>query len=290
MARLAWFSPMPPARTGVAACSADFVSPLRAHHDIDVFVDEPLVQRAAGAVSAHEFLWRHRQAPYDATIYQVGNSSSHDYLWPYLFRFPGIAVLHDVRLHHARAASLLRRGCVDHYRQEFSVESSGRQRGSRRTGGRRLRHGTVLLVADDDAHRTDVTSGRRAHARRQGRARVRGPGGHRRRHPAQSRRRVVGGREAGCPHACAKPAVHSAGCVRVRMFRRPDGGQAHSASPERICRDTELRTHGAAPARRRAPERHRSARRDSPSRSGAANDPHGLPRLGGHADRLHRGQ
>jgi glycosyltransferase involved in cell wall biosynthesis len=119
MARLAWFSPMPPARTGVAACSADLVSPLRAHHDIDVFVDEPLVQRAAGAVSAHEFLWRHRQAPYDATIYQVGNSSSHDYLWPYLFRFPGIAVLHDVRLHHARAASLLRRGCVDHYRQEF---------------------------------------------------------------------------------------------------------------------------------------------------------------------------
>jgi glycosyltransferase involved in cell wall biosynthesis len=103
----------------VAICTADLLPALREHHDVDLFVDELLVDGASGARSAHDFVWRHRQRPYDLTVYQVGNSSSHDYLWPYLFRYPGIAVLHDVRLHHARAAALLRRGCARHYRQEF---------------------------------------------------------------------------------------------------------------------------------------------------------------------------
>jgi hypothetical protein len=39
--------------------------------------------------SAHEFVWRHRRAPYDLVVYQLGNSSHHDYQWPYLFRYPG---------------------------------------------------------------------------------------------------------------------------------------------------------------------------------------------------------
>ena len=43
-----------------------------------------------GTRSAHEFVWRHRLSPYDLTVYQLGNSSHHDYLWPYLFRYPGL--------------------------------------------------------------------------------------------------------------------------------------------------------------------------------------------------------
>src|SRR3954462_6941906 len=119
--RLAWFSPMPPARSGVAACSAELVSGLRDQDAIDVYVDDPLVNGSAGRRSAHEFPWRHRLQPYDLTVYQVGNSSSHDYLWPYLFRFPGLAVLHDVRLHHARASALLRRGRFADYRAEMTA-------------------------------------------------------------------------------------------------------------------------------------------------------------------------
>ncbi|HUR34019.1 MAG TPA: hypothetical protein VM032_09520, partial [Vicinamibacterales bacterium] len=119
--RLAWFSPMPPARSGVASCSRELVSALRDQHSIDVFVDDPLVTGSADGRSAHDFLWHHRLTPYDLTVYQVGNSSSHDYLWPYLFRFPGLAVLHDVRLHHARAAALLRRNRVSDYRAEMAA-------------------------------------------------------------------------------------------------------------------------------------------------------------------------
>lgn len=117
--RLAWFSPMPPVPTGIAACSAELVAALGAHHHIDVFADEP--PAASAAASAHEFVWRHRQQPYDLTVYQIGNSSHHDFLWPYLFRYPGLAVLHDAHLHHARAAALLRTQRAGDYRAEFAA-------------------------------------------------------------------------------------------------------------------------------------------------------------------------
>jgi glycosyltransferase involved in cell wall biosynthesis len=121
MPRLAWFSPMPPVATGVAACSADLVRALGGEHQIDLFVDEAVARVSPGTRSAHDFVWRHQQQPYDLTVYQVGNSSHHDYQWPYLFRYPGLTVLHDARLHHARAASLLRTFRDRDYRAEFAA-------------------------------------------------------------------------------------------------------------------------------------------------------------------------
>ena len=118
--RVAWFSPMPPVPSGIAACSAGLVAALGDEHRIDVYVDEPVVRRAPGTLSAHEFVWRHRRDPYDLTVYQLGNSSAHDFLWPYLFRYPGLTVLHDAHLHHARAAALLRTTRAADYRAEFA--------------------------------------------------------------------------------------------------------------------------------------------------------------------------
>src|SRR6188472_1666113 len=112
---------MPPVATGVATCSADLLPQLGRTHEIDVFVDEPVVRIAAGVRSAHDFVWRHRAEPYDLTVYQVGNSSHHDYLWPYLFRYPGVTVLHDAHVHHARAAALLRTRRTDDFRREFAA-------------------------------------------------------------------------------------------------------------------------------------------------------------------------
>jgi glycosyltransferase involved in cell wall biosynthesis len=71
--------------------------------------------------SAHDFVWRHRRQPYDLTVYQLGNSSHHDYIWPYLFRYPGLTVLHDAHLHHARAAALLRTKRPADFRAEFAA-------------------------------------------------------------------------------------------------------------------------------------------------------------------------
>lgn len=110
---------MPPVRTGIAACSAELVAGLRPEHEIDVYVDHVPGRSAGEGDSPHEFVWRHQQRPYDLTVYQLGNSSHHDYQWPYLFRYPGLAVLHDAHLHHARAAALLRTNRAADYRAEF---------------------------------------------------------------------------------------------------------------------------------------------------------------------------
>ena len=102
---------MPPSRTGVAPYSAEVVEALRADHLIDVYPE----------ARAHDFLWTHLRQPYDLIVYQLGNSTLHEYIWPYLFRYPGLTVLHDGRLHHARAAALLRRERRDDYRTEFAA-------------------------------------------------------------------------------------------------------------------------------------------------------------------------
>jgi glycosyltransferase involved in cell wall biosynthesis len=132
MTTLAFFSPWPPQPTGVAACAADLVPALAAAgHGVDVFVDEALVAvaksparpPAAGEVrilSAHDFVWRHTRAPYGLPIYQAGNSWAHGFVWPYLFQYPGLVVLHDARLHHSRADALMRRRRWDDYRAEFA--------------------------------------------------------------------------------------------------------------------------------------------------------------------------
>jgi len=109
--RIAWFSPFPPVRTGIAGRSAELVAALAAR---GVSVDR------YPEAAAHDFPWRHRQAPYDLVVYQFGNSSHHDYAWPYALRYPGLVVLHDTRLHHARAALLLREKRVADYRAELA--------------------------------------------------------------------------------------------------------------------------------------------------------------------------
>ena len=107
---IAWFSPLPPVQTGIAACSADLVAALRARgHLIDTYPES----------AAHDFPWRHQQHPYRLVVHQFGNSSHHDYQWPYALRYPGLVVLHDTRLHHARAALLLRERRAADYRAEL---------------------------------------------------------------------------------------------------------------------------------------------------------------------------
>jgi glycosyltransferase involved in cell wall biosynthesis len=118
---------MPPVRSGIADYGRDLVGALNRHLDIDVFVatrEEAEAAPDAGPATryatAHDFPWRHHRAPYDLTVFQMGNSWCHDYMWPYLFRYPGLVVLHDAHLHHARAWSLLRRRRSDDYRAELA--------------------------------------------------------------------------------------------------------------------------------------------------------------------------
>lgn len=121
--RLAWFSPLPPDRSGIAAYSAELLPRLGRHAAIDVFLGRPAGPAPGGGLrlfSAHDFPRLHAASPYDLVVYQLGNARCHDYMWAYLVRYPGLVVLHDAQVHHARAAALMRRGRAEDYRAEFA--------------------------------------------------------------------------------------------------------------------------------------------------------------------------
>jgi glycosyltransferase involved in cell wall biosynthesis len=130
--RIAWFTPWPPQPSGVAGRSAEIVPLIAAAgHGIDVFVDDAEVEvirrsppdpPSSGQLrvhTAHDFVWRAGLGQYDVAVYQVGNSRTHEFIWPYLFRWPGLTVLHDTHLHHARGRALLSRKRAAEYRAEF---------------------------------------------------------------------------------------------------------------------------------------------------------------------------
>jgi glycosyltransferase involved in cell wall biosynthesis len=132
--RVAWFSPLPPARSGIAAVNAALLPRLDDGLVIDRFVERvgnatsaatgnpdssSRSVRAPGVFDAHDFVWKQRRTPYDLVVYQLGNASCHGYMWAYLARYPGLVVLHDPRLHQARAQQLLRSGRFGDYRREF---------------------------------------------------------------------------------------------------------------------------------------------------------------------------
>jgi glycosyltransferase involved in cell wall biosynthesis len=126
MHRLAWFSPLAPVKSGISQYNRELLPALARAHDIDLFVDgRPeqfvLPDARVSMLSAHDFVWRHRDRPYDLIVYQLGNAPCHDYMWAYLVRYPGLVVLHDGQLHHARGRMLLQQWQPrqDDYRSEF---------------------------------------------------------------------------------------------------------------------------------------------------------------------------
>ncbi|HEY8601907.1 MAG TPA: glycosyltransferase family 4 protein [Thermomicrobiales bacterium] len=107
--RVAYLTPLSPVGSGISYYSEDLLPTLARALDLSVFVDgymptlaAPL--RAAGITlrQGREFERALRTAPFDATIYQLGNSPAHAYMYDWALREPGIAVLHDAMLHHLR--------------------------------------------------------------------------------------------------------------------------------------------------------------------------------------------
>jgi glycosyltransferase involved in cell wall biosynthesis len=143
--RIAWFSPLPPVHSGISAYSLDVLGSLVGGHLVDVYVEDRVWRAAGGHLHAgegrtfraertpeghalyraYDFVPRHRHAPYDLIVYQLGNAACHAYMWPYLLRWPGLVILHDGALHHARAEALLGDGREDDYRAEFRYNHPG---------------------------------------------------------------------------------------------------------------------------------------------------------------------
>jgi glycosyltransferase involved in cell wall biosynthesis len=93
--KVAYYSPLPPSRSGVADYSALLLPALEAR--LDVVVARP---------------GRFRRRPHgDTALYHVGNDpDAHSWIVAALRRRPGVVVLHDVVLHHLVAGITLARG------------------------------------------------------------------------------------------------------------------------------------------------------------------------------------
>ena len=123
--RIALFAPIQPRRSGIATYTAALLPWMAQRHLVDLFTDETLEpghapRGSAHVFSAHDIVWRQARDPYDLIIYQLGNSPAHDYMWPYLVRYPGLVVIHDGNLQVARSDYFFLRGDIDGYRAEFA--------------------------------------------------------------------------------------------------------------------------------------------------------------------------
>lgn len=137
--RLAFVSPLPPERTGIAAYSAELLPALAEYYTIYVIVDQPTVSdpwiQAHCQVRDAQWLLENR-CDIDRVIYQIGNSPFHRYMLDLLESIPGTVVLHDFYLsglmsylellggeHAAWVASLYESHGYDAVRARFATKN-----------------------------------------------------------------------------------------------------------------------------------------------------------------------
>jgi glycosyltransferase involved in cell wall biosynthesis len=95
---LAYISPLPPEKSGIADYSAELLPELAHYYDIDLITDlkditDPRLVSSFRRRSVAEF--RHRAREYERVLYQFGNSTFHSHMFPLLTKYPGTVVLHD---------------------------------------------------------------------------------------------------------------------------------------------------------------------------------------------------
>jgi glycosyltransferase involved in cell wall biosynthesis len=109
--KIAYFSPLPPQRTGVADYSKELLPALASRAEVDLWVDEPVATAELPPCRAYNYFddreLRRELPNYDSIIYHMGNSPAHRNIYRTLLAAPGVVVLHDFVLHHFFAAYYL---------------------------------------------------------------------------------------------------------------------------------------------------------------------------------------
>ena len=96
--RLAYFSPLPPERTGVADQSAELLPELARYYEIEVVVAQPEVSDRwmLANFPVRSVAWFEAHAErYERILYHFGNSGFHAHMFELVQRYPGVVVLHD---------------------------------------------------------------------------------------------------------------------------------------------------------------------------------------------------
>jgi glycosyltransferase involved in cell wall biosynthesis/SAM-dependent methyltransferase len=105
--RLAFFSPMPPAKSGIADYSAALLEPLSRLIDVEVFDHEP------DSFDPSRF---------DLALYQLGNNVHHEFVYRMALEHPGVVVMHEANLHYLVADMTIRAGDWDGYLREVEYD------------------------------------------------------------------------------------------------------------------------------------------------------------------------
>jgi len=101
--RVAFFSPLPPAKSGIA----DYSAALLEHLDKSISVETFAAKPAAFDPSS-----------YDVCVYQLGNNPYHDFVYEAALKHPGVVVMHEANLHHLVADLTVHRHDWDGYVRE----------------------------------------------------------------------------------------------------------------------------------------------------------------------------
>ena len=108
--RIAFVSPLPPAKSGIADYSAALVQHLRPLAQVETIPDASFGFDAL----------RH-----DIAIYQLGNNPFHTYVFEMALAHPGVVVLHEANLHHLIADLTIRRNNWDEYLRYVEHDRGG---------------------------------------------------------------------------------------------------------------------------------------------------------------------
>lgn len=103
--KIAFFTPLPPARSGISDYSVDVLGELNKYFNIDVYLDSNVYKECTIHIDGVQ-LFDHKNFAknkdlYSDIIYQMGNSNFHFYMYEYIQKYPGIIVLHDYNLNGA---------------------------------------------------------------------------------------------------------------------------------------------------------------------------------------------
>lgn len=99
--KLAFVSPLPPERSGIADYSASLLPELARYYDIDLISDQPSLSNRwlAANFALRSVAWFEGNAhKFDRIMYHFGNSPFHGHMFDLLKRYPGVVVLHDFYL------------------------------------------------------------------------------------------------------------------------------------------------------------------------------------------------
>lgn len=131
--KVLFLTPLPPTRTGVAHYSSMLIPALRRHVEVDVVDGQ-------------------RPTANGERIYQLGNNPHHAWIYEEAMRVPGVAVLHDVVLHHLIVEMTLAKGDVEGYVEALRANhgEAGAAWARGRAAGLHSEMGNFLMPASVD--------------------------------------------------------------------------------------------------------------------------------------------